>query len=207
MVIGMLAIFIGIPFLIVTMLDDSISKKRDIKRSQDNMSQWQLNQSNWERKVVDVQLEDELIEMLTFQYEAFIEKYWNEIESTAEEIWGDYYKQDTSMLTGDNIIRVLMANRGKLTRSDAGSGIHANEDSWKNGNDQRRDIRYTTKLVFWIDKKLKEHGVNEQLLSQGGLDHYIVRGDHEFFWYTWKPIIMPIEWSRIKEYTPPNPYK
>ena len=47
MVFGIQAIFIGIPFLILIMLDNSISKKKDIKRGQDNMNQWKLNQSNW----------------------------------------------------------------------------------------------------------------------------------------------------------------
>lgn len=64
-------------------------------------------------------------------------------------------------------VQIMMANRGKLRYQDANDGIACSCDCYSELYEVRMADFYTN-MVFikWLDKKLQEHGIHEQLYEQ-----------------------------------------
>ena len=162
------------------------------------------NRSLWESSVTNAALERELTYQMNMTPAAFWEKYKNELCSTSSLIWGNYASTHGSeLMDTSDVLRILMANRGKLTIKDAKNGVFV--DYYGNIEKQNREAWNKAALVTWMDGKLKAHGVNEQLLARATTDIYIVRDKHvcdDNFGgvYLWYPMVSVEERNMIKEW-------
>ena len=84
---------------------------------------------------------------------------FKEIDDTLKEMHWLTFKDAVVLAprpeTREFYLRILLANRGKLMPSDASCGI----EKFKACGHKPED---TAEFVLWIDKKLKEHGINER---------------------------------------------
>lgn len=140
---------------------------------------------SWTDRVTDQKLEQELND---FIYDPNnYEEVWDELSEAYAEIPGRE-KQPFIFLTPESVaevcgrgqytkkqreeiasagreeaLRIMMARRGKLLYWDAYSGIHSS--GWgAPTRTQAKEINKTTaNLVLWINRQLKEHGIDEDV--------------------------------------------
>lgn len=197
---------IGIPVIFVMLAIESGKKEAAVKKSNDMQQQTVVNMRNWIAATTDDNLEGNFRREFSEDANAAFEKHYDELMNACTEIWGNYVEtHGTDIMDFSDGIRILMANRGKLTKEDAERGVSV--DEYSNPEDSSREIINKAKLVCWMDRKLKDHGVNEQLLAIAFPGYFIVRdehlcNDHYAGTYLWKPMVHVAEWHSIKEFDP-----
>lgn len=121
--------------------------------------------SSWKQRVVDTKMELELREMLQRSFKTEIAKTLRQLG------WNDDFGFSTDT-DRENVLRILMASKGKLPRRDAELGI----PSWHHGVpdtiEQVSRNRESFKLIQFIDSLLRQNGINEQMYIHRYCDLY-----------------------------------
>lgn len=175
------------------------------------------NASAWRRAVIDPELEKEVMTALHEGGDS-LDGYWSEIITTADEVWGSYVEtHGTTSITDLDAARLLMANRGKLLARDAKNGVSPVDYGHRNAGRKRMETHNTPILARWMNKKLRQHGVNEQLLTDapGANCYYIIDDcvtncgidECEGYRFVWKPMVDVRYWGNIIHYETPDPHK
>lgn len=90
-------------------------------------------------------------------------------------------------------IRVYLAYKGKLLREDAENGISVWYGKEQTVRDQNEAIENRKKFALWIDSKLKEHGIDEDMFLCSGAGKFFTLDYDEAMpgRYMWRPTIYP----------------
>ena len=99
------------------------------------------------------------------------------------------------------ILRIMMACRGKLTDHDAHLGICVGAPIGTTQKQTLKNLEHKRDFVIWIDKQLKEHGINEDLYYYFGHYYTLEASVHRIGGnFVWKPMMNPeleIETTRL----------
>ena len=109
-----------------------------------------------------------------------------EYESGVEPLMVSWDKTQTY-----RIRQIMMACRGKLTDNDASLGIWIGLQSGGTQISNLRGLDHMRKYVMWIDRQLKEHGVNEEMyFHEFGTAYTIDAARHRFNGtFRWAPSV------------------
>ncbi len=171
----------------------------------------------WIRSVTEPELENEIMSAIR-NGGGDLDKYWDEIVATTKEVWGDYVATHGATSIADlDAARILMANRGKLLARDAKNGISPVDYGHRNAERRRMEAHNTAILARWMNKKLRQHGIDEQLLTDApGVRHYYIIDDRvihcgvdecEGYSFVWKPMVDARHWVNIIRYTGKDHHK
>lgn len=153
-------------------------------------------QQEWLARVTDKNLEIELEDFI------FHEKNYDQIWAEVSEAYKDmpWNSDRTSILccgydrndrNAKEALRIMMAIRGKLIYDDAKYGIEQTKIQAPTRLQTRQVIANQLGFVKWIDSKLKEHGIDEQLVIEVTWDSVFTVDSCE--WrngtYKWMPMI------------------
>lgn len=167
------------------------------------------NVHEWEAAVTDVDLEKTIMRAVR-EGSKELYRYWDEISETADEVWGCYATTHQPDYIADlDAARILMANRGRLLARDARMGISSTNYNYR-GARMEKEVRNVAVLSRWINQKLRDHGIDEQLLTDGpGARGYYVIDDatthcsvdeYEGYNFVWKPMVDVRYWPNIMRY-------
>lgn len=201
MVFDLYILIFGFPILIGWLITDylrGISADRKIMGDLDRKKQLR---TDFESRCVDIKLERRLLEDLgenggytrfSLELDNMSEK-WIRKQILLFELHQDnyYYKR--------MVLRVLLANRGKLFSADARLGIAVcvpkRITKYYTKEQRADDLAGYWSLVKWIDNKLKEAGIDEEILIGYGNTLYRpgnkFDGSHFSGTYYWRPNIPP----------------
>lgn len=142
--------------------------------------------NNFERKVLDRELEADLEDLIydTSNYD----KVWAEVSKAFDEMpWkpedekficvcpeavdavfgkGTYTKKQKEQIAANyrkEALRIMMANRGKLTHNDVCVGFYSIGQDAPTVRMGEKWNAESANFVLWINSKLKEHGVDENV--------------------------------------------
>ena len=174
-----IAIVLG-GFLIIKLASKMKKDREHDEQLKIKTEQREKNKEAWLNKVTDKKLEDELEEKI---YSGLIgEEVQNAFLEAARGLPEKYIaslRYDKEM-----VLRILMAAHGKLRFEDACLGISV----FAHGPTEirrREDAEMKRSVVYHIQNKLREHGINERVTFQssikGGNESLI--GD-----YIWEPL-------------------
>ena len=140
----------------------SIQIKREEKRKKADIKCFEFN-----TRFVDVELESKLNVVASNIMLSQYKEFRDELYST----WPSYSKDEKMMpnIGSKNILRILMANRGKVIEYDSLWGIPIAESWTRIGNtmiDNREEFRY---FVWSITEHLKSHGYDGSVYATDNL--------------------------------------
>ena len=201
---------LGIPYYLFKYLSEYHKNARSERRIAEKEQKTRYERALWEQSVIDKALEERIRREVSSPME--LAKYRSEIIRSTKDMGISYGENifdvcSTGWLknfaSNEMIVRILMANRGKLTEKDAQLGISVEHK--KNGESQAFEIREKGKLVWWINKQLREHGINEDLLAVACGTIYPVRDEnvcngHFAGVYKWMPMIHVADRISIKDF-------
>lgn len=185
----------GLPILIALFLDDKMARNKAEREYQAKKAEEQHRIDLWCRDVTDQVLERRIRNAVSNKAP--------EVTKELEELDGVIPYTSSWLMECctegskkyEIIVRILMAKHGKLTMNDARKGI----ESWSACTSSEKwsislDMRAIKKLVIWIDKQLKEHGINEGLFSMSDWDGRMVpvresddRVGYKYLWFPMAP--------------------
>lgn len=141
-------------------------------------------QQSWKRKVIDMKLEIELDRLLRESTRSEVEKILLEI---------GWHKQFSIFFERDreNVLRLLMASKGKLLRKDAEIGVPSAVYGLPENYDQAHQNIESYELVKFIDERLRYHGVCEKMYIErtGVYNPLNENSAHIGGKYVWQPML------------------
>lgn len=167
--------------------DKKSTKQYDKERDADFASH-DIAMSQWLRDVCDDDLEKET--------EAYVYDVSNSSEIKSI-VHSAFKEAGMTMFNYDDkdAIRVILAMQGKLMRSDAMGGILVRPAKLEGEStlDQDNKILNRRKFVLWINSKLKEHGINEDMFINTAMRYYFTVESDEYRcgYFVWRPSIYP----------------
>ena len=165
--------------------EKSSAKKAD-QDHQHRMDTYFSRKNSFERKVLDRELEADLEDLIfdTSNYD----KVWAEVSKAFDEMpWkpddeqfificpeavdavfgkGTYTKKQKEQIAANyrkEALRIMMANRGKLTHNDVCVGFYSIGQGAPTTRMGEKWNAESANFVLWINSKLKEHGVDENV--------------------------------------------
>lgn len=164
----------GLPVLIAMFIDDKMARNRAEREYQAKKAEEQSRIDAWCERVTDRLLERG-IRVAVANKLPWVKEELESLEGEIPYVASSLLEAPEGSKQYEIIVRILMARRGKLTMNDASKGI----DSWSACTAHENwsihlNMRIIKKLVIWIDKQLKEHGINEGLFSMSDWDGRMV---------------------------------
>ena len=182
-----LAIILAIVVFGKIALDNSEKKASDREFAQ-AMKKFSDANKSWIDKVVDEQLEEQL------EQDIFIgekrEQFLEEVRQAYSEM-----SKDTSnifMPRKTELLRILLARRGKLRYIDAENGIENLVSILKpTPIEGKKNYESQLKFAIWMNEQLKKHGVDEEFVLVGidELCYKIEDSRWRMGRYKWRPSI------------------
>ena len=158
-----LAIILAVVVFGKIALDNSEKKASDREFAQ-AMEKFSDENRNWIDKVVDKQLEEQL------EQDIYIGANREQFLEEVKQAYSDMGK-DTSnifMPRKTELLRILLARRGKLRYVDAENGIENFVSILKpTPTEGKRNYESQLKFAVWMNGQLKAHGINEELVLVG----------------------------------------
>ena len=98
-------------------------------------------------------------------------------------------------------IRVYLAQKGKLSKEDAQNGISVWYRKEQTVHDRNEAIENRKKFAQWIDSKLKECGINEDMFLRTGSGEYFTLDNSKYIpgRCVWRPTIYPNELENVNK--------
>ena len=208
---------IGCLFLGVSCLLEKHERVKPKKMPIEEIKQdgtYEQRKGEWLKRVTDKTLEN-LLERQIYNMEDY-EQIWKEVKEAYDEMpWkkekdkyiclcaddvktkfgrGTYSQEEREKIAASHrqeALRIMMAKRGKLRFFDALHGIEYGGCGVLNQATLKEWDKECADLVLWVDSKLKEHGVNEELYIILPLNEAcrIEDSKYEKGAYRWKPAI------------------
>ena len=182
-----LAIILAVVVFGKIALDNSEKKASDREFAQ-AMEKFSDENRNWIDKVVDKQLEEQL------EQDIYIGANREQFLEEVKQAYSDMGK-DTSnifMPRKTELLRILLARRGKLRYVDAENGIENFVSILKpTPTEGKRNYESQLKFAVWMNGQLKAHGINEELVLVGvdELCYKIEDSRWRMGRYKWRPSI------------------
>jgi hypothetical protein len=185
-----------------------------------NRSSWQSQHDAWISRVVDQELTDRLEEEIYAAKEEYDCNIWHphytpnaaipdsvrrimdEVNAARREMHlqeiqeSDYLDYLSNKTLRDHLLDILLANRGKLRSTPADFGFTVKNCSGPTRERRREHLENERQLIRYIDRKLKEHGIDEPLYFVGtiGIDKKTVpfgsEDPNEAGTYVWASSLM-----------------
>ena len=181
----------------------------------------QLQKDEWIGRVVDQELTDRLEDDIQCAWDAYFHNEYmahnHEMPDSARHIleevnaahremgWDEipekYYYRYLLKDNRNHTLRILLANRGKLTWADAYFGLKVDNNSQPTRLRRREQLQHDRQLVRYIDGKLREHGICENLYFTGpmGDGKPVPFGEEDpdlYGHYEWAPMISPWKFDK-----------
>ena len=182
-----LAIVLAIVVFGKIALDNSEKKASDREFAQE-MKRYSDANKNWIDKVVDEQLEGRL------EQDIYIGENREQFLEEVRQAYLDMGKDTNNifMPRKTELLRILLARRGKLRYIDAENGIENFVSILKPTPDEgKKNYESQLKFAVWMNEQLKANGINEELVFVGvdELCYKIEDSRWRMGRYKWRPSI------------------
>lgn len=168
-------------------LDNSEKKASDREFARE-MEKFSIEKKSWIDKVVDERLEEQLAQdiYISERREQFLEEVRQAYSEMGRDTNSVFIPRKTELL------RILLARRGKLRYVDAENGIENFVSVVKpTPAEGKKNYELQLKFAVWINEQLKAHGISEEFVLVG-VDELCYKIDNSKWRmgrYKWRPSI------------------
>lgn len=196
MIFNLFLTIFGLPYLIACKLQENADIKKSKLEMQNILNEESERKNRWVNRMTDQSLErkfgidydnkdhDTMIKLEDALNKLSLYNQLFYLPPTPELPRYDEEKRELALM-------ILMAYEGRLTKRCASEGVYAGL--------ARIGRPAAIELFFWIDDRLREHGICEEAASTNYTGYYRVeplkRGDNQYVhydYYVWKPMYKSI---------------